>query len=512
MLVATTSPVDKLISGIERVGNRMPHPMFLFLYLFGIIAVASSVASWLGASVVVPGHDGPVVVRGFFSSEGILWFLKTFVDNFIGFPPLATVILIVTAVGVAERTGLINAVIVAIFARVPRRLVPYVVALVSCQAHIMSDVAMVVVPALAALVFLKLGRNPIAGLVGSLACVAAGYAGGVLLGALDTLYLGITEKAAEILPHIAVHTSLLMNYYYTAASGIVLGLLGGLIIDRVLEPRCPQPDLSHLDLAGGEDDRESLSLNRAQRRGLITVSIALAIYLGVLGVSWLWPGSPLQGDGGTLVPSPLLSAMVLVIFGAFILMAVVYGVAAKTLTSRDQLPSMMADALHEVAPYVIFALVISQALALFTWSDLGTYLAVKLADALESVHLTGFLALLLLVLLACVLNLLITSGSALWSLIAPVFVPSFMLLGLAPAVTQAAFRIGDSVTQPLSPLNPMLILVLTMLQKYEPGAKLGTLIARSALFAAPFLVVWLLILAIFYKFDLPLGPGASIHL
>ncbi|MDZ7931740.1 MAG: AbgT family transporter [Rhodococcus sp. (in: high G+C Gram-positive bacteria)] len=509
--MATRNPVDKLISGLERAGNRLPHPMFLFLYLFGIIAVGSSVAQWLGASVLVPGSDEPLVVRGLFSSDGLLWFLDSFVDNFISFPPLATVILIVTAVGVAERTGLINAAIIATFARVPKRLVPYVVAMLSCQAHIMSDVAMVVVPSLAALVFLKLGRNPIAGLVGSLACVAAGYAGGVLLGALDTLYLGISEKATEILPDVEVHTSLLMNYFYTAAAGIALGLLGGLIIDRVLEPRCPAPDLDHLNLVGGEDD-QSLNLDPGQRRGLVAAGGALLALLVVLGVSWLWPGSPLQGEGGTLVPSPLLSAMVLVIFTAFVLMAVVYGVAAKTLTSKDQLPAMMTDALREVVPYVVFALVISQALALFTWSNVGAYLAVNLAAGLKAVHLTGFLALLLLVLLTCVLNLLITSGSALWSLIAPVFIPSFMLLDLSPAVTQAAFRIGDSVTQPLSPLNPMLILVLAMLQKYEPDAKLGTLIARSALFAAPFLFVWLLLLGMFYGFDLPLGPGASVHM
>lgn len=160
----------------------------------------------------------------------------------------------------------------------------------------------------------------------------------------------------------------------------------------------------------------------------------------------------------------------------------------------------------------MFVFVIAQALALFTWSNVGTLLAVNMAAAFESIGLTGFGAIMVFVLLACVLNLLITSGSALWSLLAPVFVPGFMLLGMSPAVTQAAFRIGDSVSQPLSPMNAMLLVVLTMLQKYEPDAKLGTLISRNAIFAIPFFVVWTLILAFFYFLDLPLGPGASIHL
>lgn len=508
-------PFDRVIHGIEVVGNKLPHPMYLFIYLFATIAAVSTVLAALGASVTVPGSDEPVVLRGFFTVDGLLWFLDSFVGNFISFPPLATVILMVIAVGVAERTGLINAAIVAVFARAPRWLVPYVVAVLACQAHVMSDVAMIVVPALAALVFLKAGRNPVAGLVGALACVAAGYSGGALVGALDTLLVGITDQATTILPGIEVHTSLLMNYFYTAASGLVLGVLGGFLIDRVLEPRCPQPSpeiLATVRAEMADTGSDSMTLTAAQRRGLWAAAAVLVLYLGGLAVAWTWSGSPLQGEGGTLVPSPLLSSMILVIFTAFVLTAVVYGVAARTLTSKDQVPEMMTQAVISVAPYVVFVFVISQALALFTWSNVGTLLAVKLATGFNAIGITGFGALLIFTVLAGALNLLITSGSALWSLLAPVFIPGFMLLGLSPAVTQAAFRIGDSASQPLSPMNALLLVVLAMLQRYEPDARLGTLISRNAIFAIPFFVVWTAILAVFYFFDLPLGPGAGIHL
>jgi aminobenzoyl-glutamate transport protein len=228
--------------------------------------------------------------------------------------------------------------------------------------------------------------------------------------------------------------------------------------------------------------------------------------------AWVWPGSPLRGEGGTLVPSPLLSAMVLVLFTGFVLAAVVYGATARTLTTRNQIPEMLTEAVKTAAPYVVFVFVLAQALALFTWSNVGTLLAVNMAACFQSIGLTGFGAVMLFIVLTCALNLVITSGSALWSLLAPVFVPGFMLLGLSPAITQAAFRIGDSVSQPVTPMNALLLVVLTMLQRYEPDAKLGTLLSRNAIFAIPFFVVWTLILAVFYIFDLPLGPGASIHL
>jgi aminobenzoyl-glutamate transport protein len=315
-----------------------------------------------------------------------------------------------------------------------------------------------------------------------------------------------------------VHTSLLMNYFYTAASGLILGVLGGFLIDRVLEPRCPAPVLDGAILftrpeeTAGSDAPQDVTLTAPQRRGLVATAVALALYAGGLATAWVWPGSPLQGEGGTLVPSPLLSAMVLVIFTGFVLAAVVYGLAARILTTRNQIPEMLTEAVKTAAPYVVFVFVLAQALALFTWSNVGTLLAVNMAAGFQSIGLTGFGAIMLFIVLTCVLNLVITSGSALWSLLAPVFVPGFMLLGLSPAITQAAFRIGDSVSQPVTPMNALLLVVLTMLQRYEPDAKLGTLLSRNAIFAIPFFVVWTLILAVFYIFDLPLGPGASIHL
>lgn len=517
-------PFESSVRSIEVVGNKLPHPLYLFIWLFAIIAVVSTVLHWTGAATVVPGDDERIPVRGFFTSDGLLWFLENFPQNFITFPPLVTVILMMLAVGLAERTGLIHATIMATFSHVPRRLVPYAVAITATQAHVMSDVAMIVVPTLAALVFQKTGRNPIAGFICAVACVAAGYSGGFTIGALDTLLAGLTQQATEIVPNADVDTSLLMNYYFTACSGIVLGVLGGFITDKLLEPRCPAPVAGSEQPVGAEDSAESsesahaastrqeLGLHAAERRGLIWAALSLLVFWTTLITAWIWPGSPLQGDGGTLIPSPLLSGMIVIIFASFVLCSLVYGVSSGSLKNKQQLPEMLTETARGVAPYLVLVFAISQALALFTWTNVGTLLAVRMSESFEAIGLTGFGAVIVFIIVTMLLNLLIGSGSAQWALLAPVFVPGFMLLGLSPMMTQAAYRIGDSVTNALTPMNAMLLVALTMLHRWEPDLKLGTLFSRNALFVFPFLGVWVAVLAAFYFLDLPLGPGAPIHM
>lgn len=221
---------------------------------------------------------------------------------------------------------------------------------------------------------------------------------------------------------------------------------------------------------------------------------------------------PLRGAGGAFVPSPVLSGIVPILFGAFLLAGLTYGVTVKTLTGTEDVVTAMSDSVRNMAGYVVLMFVAAQVIAVFNWSNVGVLLAVKAAALLNSVGLTGFWAVVAFVLLVAVLNLFIVSGSALWSLVGPVFVPAFMLLGMSPALSQAAFRIGDSATGIITPMNPYLFLLLAMLRRYEPDARLGTLISRLAVFVVPFLAVWLAILGIFYGFGLPLGPGAEIGL
>ncbi|MGD6756122.1 AbgT family transporter [Streptomyces sp. BH105] len=499
---------DRVLSLIERAGNALPNPVVLFVGLFVLIAVVSTALAWADVSVAVPGTDDTRHITGLLTGEGVRWLVQNLVTNFASFPPIAAVLLMIMAVGVAEKAGLLETAMRATLARAPRALLPYVVALVACQAHMMSDVAAIVLPPLAGVVFKSAGRHPVAGLIGGFACVTAGYAAGFTIGSLDALYVGITQRAIEVLPgahHVDVN--ILANYFFTASSSLVLGLIGGFLISRVLEPRLPAWE------SGAEETAdESVALTPVQRRGLLLTALAVLVYAAAVLLLWLPEGAPLRGDGGALVPSALLDGIVPVLFGAFLLAGVVYGVTVKTLSGSGSVVEAMTESVRGMAGYVVMMFVAAQVIAVFNWSDVGVLMAVKAAALLDAIGLTGFGALVAFVAVVAVLNLFVLSGSALWSLIGPVFVPAFMLLGMNPALTQAAFRIGDSATAVITPMNPYVFLLLALVQRYEPQARLGTLISRLAIFVLPFMAAWLAILAVFYGFDLPLGPGAGIGL
>jgi aminobenzoyl-glutamate transport protein len=504
----TSSRVDRLLSLIERAGNALPNPIVLFTALFVLLAVISTALALADVQVTVPGTDDTKAITGLFTGEGVRWLTENLVTNFATFPPIAAVLLMIMAVGVAEKAGLLETVMRATLARAPRALLPYLVALVACQAHMISDVAAIVLPPLAAVVFKSAGRHPVAGLIGGFACVGAGYAAGFTIGSLDALYIGITQQAASVLPAAqGLDLNLLINYFFTASSSLVLGLLGGFLISRVLEPR-----LGTYEPSADEPESEDLTLTPVQRRGLLLTALVVVLYTAAVLSLWLPAGAPLRGEGGALVPSPLLTGIVPVLFGAFLLAGLTYGFTVKALTGSESVVGAMSDSVKNMSGYIVLMFVAAQVIALFNWSNVGVLLAVKAAAGLDAIGLTGFWALVAFVLLAACLNLFIVSGSALWSLVGPVFVPAFMLLGMSPALSQAAFRIGDSATGIITPMNPYVFLLLALLRRYEPEARLGTLISRLTIFTVPFLVVWLAILGIFYGFDLPLGPGAHIGL
>ncbi|RKT87574.1 aminobenzoyl-glutamate transport protein [Saccharopolyspora antimicrobica] len=497
--------LDRVFAGIERVGGKLPEPFFLFVYLLAALAVISTAVAAFGVTVDVPGKAEPVPVRAVLSSEGLVWFLTNFVDNFIGFPPLGTVLAMMLVVGFAERTGFLSAAVTLVFGRAPRWLLPYAVAFVACQAHVMSDPSLIVIPPLAALMFKAAGRHPVAGLIGAFACGATGYGGGILVGSLDGLLVGITEKAVQIAPlGVEVHTHIAMNYFFAATAGLLLPLVGGFLIDRVLEPRLgPWTD---------PEGEQTADLTARQRKGVRRAFAVLIAYAVVAFGSWLVPGSFLRGEAGELVPSPFLDSIVPLIIVAFLLAGLAYGLTAGTVATRADVPRMMTETVKDMAGYIVFIFVAAQFIALFTWSNLGTLIAIGAADGLRAAHLTGFPAIIVMVLLATVANLFITSGSALWSLLAPVMIPAFTILGYDPAFIQAAYRIGDSTTQAVSPLNAYVYILLSVNRKYQPETQLGTLLARLSVFVLPFFAMWLLILAVFYFFDLPVGPGSGIRL
>ena len=515
---ARTSMTDRLLAGVERVGNRLPDPFILFLLLFGVVAIASTAMAWANVSVTVPGSDEATRIRGLFTAEGMSWLTTTLGENYLGFPPLATVLPILLAVGVAEKSGLLAAMIRRAFGAAPRWALPYAVGLVGVAGSIMADAAFVVIPPLAALVFKAAGRHPVAGLLGGFAAAGAGYSTSMLVTSLDALFAGITTAVTGSLPNPGSPVNPVSNYFFNVASSAVLILAAGFLIDKVLEPRLVKqavPRSEDPDEAGSSAAEDVLdpNLTAVERRGLRWSMAVGAVVAGIIAAAALVPNSPWRNeDGGFLPSSPLLSSIVFIVFVMFVIPGLVYGRITGTMPHARDIPRVMGQSIKEMSGFLVLAFVLGQFIALFNWSGIGNWIAVAGASGLESIGLTGYPAILAFIVLASLLNLFIISGSAMWTLMAAVFVPMFALLGYEPAFVQAAFRVGDSATQVLTPLNPYMIVLLTMLRRYEPAAGLGTVISRMLPFTVVFWVAWVAVLTVFYVFNLPLGPGNGIFI
>ena len=513
--------VDRLLSFIERVGNKLPEPFTLFLLLFLATAVISTVMAWAGLQVQVPGDDEVRPIKGFFTSEGLAWFTVNLGKNYVGFPPLVYVLPIILAVGIAERSGMLSALIRRLFSSANTSVLPYAVGLIGVSGSLIADPAFIVIPPLAAMVFQAAGRHPVAGLLGGFASVGAGYATSLLPGSLDALFAGITNSVMEALPSLdAPEVTVVSNYWFNLVSAIVLGLLAGFIIDKVLEPRLNKLGVPNKMVAGDDgmtrdrDGKEiSAELTDAESRGLRATLWATLLLTVVCTIVVLIPNSPWRNEEGNFLPdSPLMQSTVFIVVLYFVVMGLVFGMVAGTIKRVPDVADMMAGAMKDMVNFLILAFILGQFIALFNWSGIGTFTAVKGANALESAGITGFAAIFAFAVLASCLNLLIISGSALWTLMAAVFVPMFALIGFDPAFIQAAFRVGDSATQIITPLNPYIIVILTQLRRYEPKAGVGTLMSRLIMFTVPFWIFWMAMLFIWYTFDLPLGPGAAIFL
>jgi aminobenzoyl-glutamate transport protein len=526
-LASTPAPptrLDRALAWIERVGNRLPEPFILFALLTLVVAVLSTVMAAFGVTVTVPGADEVTAIRGAFTGAGAQFFFTGLAENFIGFPPLQTVVTIMLAVGLAERTGMLAALIRLAFRNAPRSLLPYALGFIGVTGSVMSDSAFIIIPPLAAIVFKAAGRHPVAGLIGGFAAAGAGYSTSLLVTSLDALFSGITNGVASTLPDAGTPVTPVSNYFFNIVSSIVLSLLAGFIIARVVEPALvrtrfpseeaePGGDERRTDDADGAQDTDPVraDLTDDERRGLRAAGVTLAVLTVAVLTLVLVPGSPLRNDtGGYLPTSPLLSSVVTLVFLAFFVPALAYGIRAGLIRRSADVPLLMGRALKDLSGFIVLAFVLGQFIALFAWTNIGAWLAVTGANLLEGIGLTGYPAILGFVVLASLLNLFIVSGSSLWTLMASVFVPLFLLLGYEPGFVQAAFRVGDSATQVMTPLNPYMIVLLTFVRRYEPSAGLGTVIAKMVPFVVPFWVAWVLILTVFYAFGWPLGPGMGI--
>lgn len=504
--------VDRFIDSLERAGNKLPEPFALFLYLLLTVGIISTVVSWFNVSTQIPGTGETAVVKGLFSGEGIVWLMTNAVSNFISFPPLGLVITLLLAVGVAERSGLLLTVVKSSLARAPRWALPYLIAFVALCAHIMSDASVLVIPPIAALVFKAAGRNPVAGLLGAYAVGLAAFSCTPFVTGTDALLAGISNAAAAPVTGLVLPVTAVSNLALNMVLSVVLTMAGGLIIDKFLEPRLTRMGIGVGTASEHEGDTAAAAaVTPAERNALRWAGLALLVVVACVLALTLPAGAPLRNEAGGFLPkSPLLSSVIFLVFTVLIVPSIVYGARLRKITGVQSVVEMMGQAIKDAVSFIVVAFVLAQFLALFTWSGLASWVAVNGAQALKDVNFTGFGAVLAFIAMVSLLNLLIVSGSSLWTLVAAVFIPMFALIGYEAGFIQAAFRIGDSATQPLTPLNPYLVIVLGFLRKYEPDAGIGSIIARMLPFTIVFGILWVLVLSVFFLTGTGTGPGMEI--
>ncbi|UJD90262.1 p-aminobenzoyl-glutamate transporter [Rahnella aquatilis] len=489
---------------VERVGNKIPNPFLLFVYLIAVLMVASAVISWLNITAVNPTNGDVIHVKNLLSVAGIQWILPNVIKNFSGFTPLGSILALVIGAGLAERVGLLQSLMYKMASKVNARYASYMVIFIAFFSHISSDAALVVMPPLGALIFLAVGRHPVAGLLAAIAGVGCGFTANLLIVTTDVLLSGLSTEAAKAI-NPAVQVSVIDNWYFMAASVIVLTIVGAILTDKFVEPRLP--------VYHGERNEEMKKLTPEQNRGLMASGIAALVFIALVALLVVPEAAPLRNPKtGGIIPSPFIQGIVPLIILFFFVISVPYGMVTKQIRSASDVPNLLVDPMKSMAGFIVMVFPLSQFVAFFNWSNMGKFMAIGLTDVLENLGMTGIPAFLGLIFLSALLCMFIASGSAIWSILAPIFVPMFMLLGFHPAFAQIVFRVADSSVIPLAPMSPFVPLFLGFLQRYNKEAKLGTYYSLVLPYPVVFFVVWLLMLVGWYLLGLPIGPGVYPHL
>ncbi|WP_226582808.1 AbgT family transporter [Halobacillus litoralis] len=491
----------RLLDWIERVGNKLPHPVTLFALFALFVIIASWIFSTLGVEVEDPASGDTLQVVNLLSSDGIKYIFESMVDNFVGFAPLGTVLVTMLGIGIAERSGLISAMLRGLVTSVPRSLMTASLVFGGIMSSMAADAGYVVLTPLGAVLFAGLGRHPLAGLAAAFAGVSAGFSANLLLTSLDPLLGDLTiQAAATIDPAYADTILYTMNYYFMIASVFVLTIVGTLVTDKIVEPR--------LGTYKGGVKEEVDYISPLEKKGMIGALTAFIVTIGLLSLLVVPTWGPLRNPDDFLA-SPFFHSLVPVILIMFFIPGYVYGKITEEIKNDKDVANQMSETMASMGIYIVLAFTAGQFVAYFNHTNLGKVIAVSGAEFLDSIGFTGIGLLIAFIFVAGFINLFIGSSSAKWAIMAPVFVPMMMQLGYSPELTTLAYRIADSTTNIISPLMPYFAIVIAFAQKYDKKVGIGTLISTMLPYSIAFSVIWIVMLLIWMLTGLPIGPGAE---
>lgn len=529
--------LQRVLDGIEKTGNALPHPVTLFFLLSVLVVLASAALSWMGLQVDSPVEgEGVLEVNNLLSTEGIQYLFTSAVPNFINFAPLGVVLATMVGIGIAEQTGLISALLRGFILAIPNTLITFGIVFAGIMSSVASDAGYVVLPPLAAILFLAVGRHPIAGLAAAFAGVSAGFSANLLLSGTDVLLGELTIEAARTIdPAYADQMNLAMNYYVIIASTFFLSIIGTLVSQFIVEPRLgtynsalaagrtDQPssatagggadDVEHTEAeAEAENEKDELEgLTPLEKKGIRWSMLAMLVTVALLALTIVPENGPLRGEGGAIVQSPFMDSLVIVIVIAFFIPGLVYGIVLGGIKNDTDVANQLSDTMKGMSLFIMLAFTAGQFVAYFSESNLGTFLAVYGAEFLEGINLTGIPLVVVFILIVAFINLFIGSASAKWAVLAPVFVPIMMQLGYSPELTQMAYRVADSSTNIITPLMTYFALIIAFAQKYDRTLRIGSLIAVMIPYSMAFLFSWTLMLIAWVLVNAPLGPNSPIH-
>ena len=506
---------SRWLNTIEKIGNKLPHPITLFTLFAATIVVLSAVLAALGVSAtgeLVSGgelKETTVFVVSLLTKEGITYMLTHAVSNFTNYAPLGMTLVAMLGVGVAERSGLINTLLKGVVKITPAKWITPMVVFLGVMANAANDAGYVILIPLGAMIFRAYGRHPMAGLAAAFSGVSGGYSANLLVGAIDALLAGISQTAAEMIdPNYQV--SFMGNYFFLAASTFLITVLGTWVTDKIVEPRLA----AFSGDVAGEEDISLTTITAMERRGMKRAVLVALLYLTVIELACLPQNSLFRNENGGLLgrpTSPLVNSAVILITLLFLLPGITYGLTTGTFKGEKDVCAALSKSMSSMGSFLALAFVSAQFINYFNYTQIGTIVALSGVNFFQQINIGLIPLLIIFVLFSSFMNLFLGSASAKWNILAPVFVPMFMLLGYSPELCQLAYRIGDSCTNVITPMMTYYAVILTFAQRYDKEAGVGTLTATMIPYSVAFLIGWIFLLIVWIFLGLPIGVGTGIY-
>jgi aminobenzoyl-glutamate transport protein len=509
-LAAPKTGMQKILDVVERVGNRVPHPAVIFLILIGLTMVIAHILAMTGASVTFDRLNTETdtlekvtsSAQSLLSADGLRFMYTTMIPNFMGFTAVGLLIAAMIGAGVAEEAGLVKALIRKLVVVAPRWAMTYIIVFVGILSSVAADAGYLVLIPLAGIAFLSLGRHPIAGLAAGFASVAGAFTVNMLIKPLDAVLTEFTNDAIHMVkPSLSI--SLTANLWFSIASVIFLTFIITFITERFVEPRLGAFKKSD-DATATQDDQ---GVSREESRGLAFAGLALLGVVGVFGLLTFLPGAPLrdQTTGAIIGNTPFMNHLIVFIMVLFLATGAAFGLASGKSKGITDIVKAIEKSLGGLGGLILLLFIIAQFIAYFNYTNMATILAVSLAGTLKEANIGAVWLLLGFIIVVMILDLLITGAIAKWAIFAPVFVPIFVQLGVAPEAVLAAYRIGDSPINMITPLNAYFAMVVVVCQKYDKNAGVGTVVALMLPYVVGISVLWTVLFLVWYIFGIPFG-------